>query len=247
MKSSFIAQLDELFSEKDKQHLKKALKNLTGYRPRFLPYYLTAFTHRSLNHATALNNERLEYLGDAVLDTVVGHYLFKKYPLEDEGFLTEMRSKIVSRNSLNDIARRMGLQGLLKYSQSHQFLGKSQIFGNALEALVGAVFLDLGYKRTQKYILKQILDPYVNVDELEHTVFNFKNKLYTWSQHRQLPLDFRTIKEREEGGRKVFTIGVFIDQQFLSEGSGYSKKEAGQAAAEAALKKIEDGTFVVEK
>lgn len=226
------------FSAKEKKILRKALQNLMGVRPRYLPYYITALTHRSVNDQTAANNERLEYLGDAFIGAVVGEYLFKKYPLKDEGYLTEMRSKIVSRNSLNDIARKMGLQKLLKFNQSDRLLRRSQIFGNALEAFVGAAYLDLGFKKTQKFLLSRILDPYINMDALEHTDYNFKNKLYSWAQRNGRELEFVTFSESAEAGRKVFTVGILADEEELARASGYSKKEASQFAAKAALETV---------
>ena len=210
-----------------------------GFRPHYLSYYITALTHRSINDQTAANNERLEYLGDAFIGAVVGEYLFKKYPLRDEGYLTEMRSKIVSRNSLNDIARKMGLQKLLRFNHSDRLLRRSQIFGNALEAFVGAVYLDVGFKKTQKFLLTRVLDPYINMDELEHTDYNFKNKLYTWAQRHNLELEFVTFSESAEAGRKIFIVGILADNKEIARASGYSKKEASQLAAKAALEKIE--------
>jgi len=227
------------FSPKKEKDLRKALKNLMGFRPHYLPYYITALTHRSINDQTAANNERLEYLGDAFIGAVVGEYLFKKYPLRDEGYLTEMRSKIVSRNSLNDIARKMGLQKLLHFNQADRLLRRSQIFGNALEAFVGAVYLDVGFKKTQKFLLTRILDPYINMDELEHTDYNFKNKLYTWAQRHNRELEFVTLSESAEAGRKVFQVAVMADEEEIASASGYSKKEASQLAAKAALEKVE--------
>lgn len=210
-----------------------------GFRPHYIPYYITALTHRSISDQTAANNERLEYLGDAFIGAVVAEYLFKKYPLKDEGYLTEMRSKIVSRNSLNDIARKMGLQKLLRFNQSDRLLRRSQIFGNALEAFVGAVYLDVGFKKTQKFLLTRILDPYINMDELEHTEYNFKNKLYSWAQHQNRDLEFVTLSESAQAGRKVFQVAVLAGEEEIARATGYSKKEASQLAAKAALEKIE--------
>lgn len=228
-----------LASVKEEKELRNALKNLIGFKPRYLPFYICALTHRSQNEHITGNNERLEFLGDAFIGAIVGEYLFKKYPHEDEGYLTEMRSKIVSRNSLNDIARRMGLQKLLNFNQSDRLLRRSQIFGNALEALVGAVYLDAGYKKTEEFLLNRILDPYVNMDELEHTDYNFKNKLYTWAQHHDKHLDFVTLSENIEAGRKVFTIAILANKEEIARATGYSKKEASQTAAKVALENIE--------
>jgi ribonuclease-3 len=222
------------FSEEDKA-LQKALKNLLGFTPGHLPYYIISITHRSRSDKVAHNNERLEYLGDAFIGAIVGEYLFKKYPGRDEGYLTEMRSKIVSRNSLNEIARRMGLQRIIRYNQADRLLRHSQIFGNALEALVGAIYLDMGFEKTRKFILKRILATYIDMEELEHTEFNFKNKLYSWAQRHDKAIELITISEKLEAGRKIFTVGISIDGEIRTQAAGYSKKEAGQLAAKAAV------------
>lgn len=235
---SLFKNKNKLTSGKEEKEFRSALKNLLGFKPHYLPYYITALTHRSQNEHTANNNERLEYLGDAFIGAIVGDYLFKKYPTQDEGYLTEMRSKIVSRNSLNEIARRMGLQKLLYFNQSDRLLHRSQIFGNALEALVGAVYLDVGFEKTERFFLHHVLDPYINIDELEQTEYNFKNKLYAWAQRNDKQLDFLTLSENKEAGRKVFTVGVFTDNEEIGRASGYSKKEASQTAAKNALQNL---------
>src|SRR5690606_9433684 len=173
---------------------------ILGFKPKFLPYYILAITHRSKNEKIASNNERLEFLGDAYIGAIIGEYLFKKYPNKDEGYLTEMRSKIVSRVSLNEIARRMGLEKIVRYNQNDRLLRRSQIFGNALEALVGAIYLDVGFERTRKFILKRILATYIDMEMLETTEFNFKNKLYTWAHKHDHALEFVTVAESMEAG-----------------------------------------------
>lgn len=224
-------------SEEDKT-LQKALKNILGYKPGYLPFYVAAITHRSQSEVSESNNERLEFLGDAFIGSIVGEYLFKKYPTRDEGYLTEMRSKIVSRLSLNEIALRMGLQKIVRYNYNDRLLRRSHIFGNALEALVGAVYLDVGFEKTRKFILKRILATYIDMEELETTEYNFKNKLYTWAQRNGKKLDFVTLDEKSEAGRKVFTVSIEVDQVSLVTATGYTKKEAGQLAAQKALEKV---------
>ncbi len=226
------------FSEEDKA-LQKALKNILGYKPGYLPYYVSAITHRSQSDLVATNNERLEYLGDAFIGSIVGEYLFKKYPTRDEGYLTEMRSKIVSRQSLNEIALRMGMQKIVRFNKNDKMLRRSHIFGNALEALVGAVYLDVGFEKTRKFILKRILATYIDMEELETTEYNFKNKLYTWAQRKGKHIEFITVSEKIEAGRKIFTVGIEADGQTIMTASGYTKKEAGQLAAQKALEKLE--------
>ncbi|OJV52072.1 MAG: ribonuclease III [Bacteroidetes bacterium 43-16] len=225
-------------SEDDKE-LKKALKNLLGFLPGHLQFYITAFTHRSSNEDLVSNNERLEFLGDAYIGSIVGEYLFKKYPNRDEGFLTEMRSKIVSRNSLNDIALKMGLQKLIRFNKNDKMLRRSNIFGNCLEALVGAIYLDKGFEKTRKFILKNMLYNYIDIDDLEITDFNFKNKLYNWAQINSHVLDFVTLGESNEAGRRVFTVGIEIDGELFIKATGYNKKAAGQTAAQKALEQLD--------
>ena len=218
----------------DKQ-LQQALRNILGYKPGYLQFYITAITHRSKNEDEHDNNERLEFLGDAFLGSIVGEYLFKKYPTQDEGYLTEMRSKIVSRQSLNEIAIRMGLPNLMKYNNQDKMLKRSNIFGNALEALVGAIYLDKGFKQTKRFILNNLIANYVDIEDLANTEYNFKNKLYTWVQHHNQKLDFVTMEETLEAGRKVFKIGVQIDDVIIAEATGYTKKQASQVASQRAL------------
>lgn len=228
-----INNIFKVLSQEDKE-LQKNLKNLLGFKPKYLPYYIIALTHSSKSVEIDHNNERLEFLGDAYIGSIVGEYLYKKYPHKDEGYLTEMRSKIVSRNSLNDIARRMGLQKIVRFNQHDKILRRSQIFGNALEALVGAIYLDVGYLKTRRFLLKTLLANYIDMDELETTEYNFKNKVYTWAQKEGKTLDFVTIKESFEAGRKVFAIAIMADDEELIRATGYTKKEAGQRAAQLA-------------
>ena len=223
----------------DDKELKKALKNILGFQLGHLQFYITAFTHRSSNEDLVANNERLEFLGDAYIGSIVGEYLFKKYPNKDEGFLTEMRSKIVSRNSLNDIALKMGLQKLIRFNKNDKMLRRSNIFGNCLEALVGAIYLDKGFEKTRKFILKNMLYNYIDIDDLEITDFNFKNKLYNWAQVNNHVLDFVTLGESNEAGRRVFTVGIEVDGELFIKATGYNKKAAGQTAAQKALEQLE--------
>ncbi len=192
-------------------------------------------SHRSIKENTDENNERLEFLGDAVLSTIIADYLFKRYPYKGEGFLTEMRSKMVNRQQLNDIALKMGIKKLTFYNKFDNFLKASQIFGNTLEALVGAVYLDKGYKKTQHWIIKQIVLPYVFVDDLEQIDINLKNRLIGWASRNGKKLEFETIQEKLEGNRRIFTIAVVLEGNILSQGKGYNKKDASQVAAQSAI------------
>ena len=184
------------------------------------------------------NNERLEYLGDAVLSAIVADYLFKRYPYKGEGFLTEMRSKMVNRQQLNDIALKMGLKKLTFYNKFDNSLKGSQIFGNTLEALVGAVYLDKGYAKTSNWVLKQIVIPHMFVDDLELIDINLKNKLIGWANKNGKILAFELVQEKMEGSRRLFTINAVLDGEMLAQGKGYNKKDASQVAAQLAVEKL---------
>ncbi|WP_246073442.1 ribonuclease III [Dinghuibacter silviterrae] len=214
------------------------MRNVLGFRPRHLPLYKTALSHRSIKEGSDQNNERLEFLGDAVLSTVVGDFLFKKYPYKGEGFLTEMRSKMVNRSILNEVALKMGLKKITLYNKHDNSLKISQIFGNTLEALIGAIYLDLGYLRTKRWIMKRVILPYFFLDELENLEINHKNKLYGWASKNGKVLEFETVDERFENGRRLFTVAAVVDGAVISEGKGYNKKDASQIAAQVAVEKL---------
>ncbi len=217
---------------------KKSLKGVLGYTPTNISLYRTAFTHRSIKDGSDENNERLEYLGDAVLSALVAEYLFKRYPYKEEGFLTEMRSKMVNRLQLNDIALKMGLKKVTVYNKSDSSLKSSHIFGNTLEALVGAVYLDKGYKKTAAWVGKRIIVPHMYMDDLELLEINQKNKLYGWSNKNGKNLEFETINEHLENDRRLFTVAAVINGRVVAEGKAYNKKEASQIAAQRAVEKL---------
>ena len=227
-----------MLKSKENRQLEKKLQNVLGIKPGNYSLYYTALSHRSVKENSDENNERLEYLGDAVLSTVIADYLFKRYPYKGEGFLTEMRSKMVNRQQLNEIALKMGVKKLTLYNKFDNFLKGSQIFGNTLEALVGAVYLDKGYKKTQRWIVKQIILPYVFVDDLEQIDINLKNRLIGWASKNGKKLEFETIQEKLEGNRRIFTMAVVLDGKLLSQGKGYNKKDASQVAAQSAIEKL---------
>lgn len=214
------------------------LEHLLGFTPGHIAYYKLAFMHRSKPDEPTDSNERLEFLGDAILGAIVAEYLFKKYPYQPEGYLTELRSRIVRRETMNNVALRMGLNKMVQYNQNDRGLSRSHIFGNALEALIGAVYLDQGFNRTRTFILNQIIRAYIDLDHMESTDTNYKNQLLSWAQRNNYVLTFETLGEKMDATRKLFTVGVMIDGSLLAEGTGYNKKEAGQVAAQKALEKI---------
>lgn len=230
--------LKKLFSKGEDAAFTSQLKNVLAISTGNELLYRTALSHRSVKETPDENNERLEYLGDAVLSAVVADYLFKRYPYKGEGFLTEMRSKMVNRQQLNDIALKMGLRKLTFYNKFDNALKGSQIFGNTLEALVGAVYLDKGYLKTQNWVLRQIVIPHMFVDDLEMIDINLKNKLIGWANKNGKTLSFELAEEKMEGSRRLFTINAMLDGELLSYGKGYNKKDASQVAAQVAVEKL---------
>jgi len=230
----------QTFFEQDlkRKEFKKQLNNVLGFTPGDVTLYKTALSHRSVREGADENNERLEFLGDAVLSSIIAHYLFKKYPYKGEGFLTEMRSKMVNRQKLNEIALKMGLKKITFYNKFDNALKISQIFGNTLEALIGAVFLDKGYKKTQRWVEEYIILPHLFTDDLEGIEINIKNKLYGWANKNGKALEFETLEEKFENGRRLFTIGATVDGELVSQAKGYNKKDASQIAAQMAVEKL---------
>jgi ribonuclease III len=193
--------------------------------------YQTALSHRSVKDSVNENNERLEFLGDAILSSIVANYLFMKYPYKDEGFLTEMRSKMVNRQMLNDVAVKMGLKKITQFNKLDMSLKKSQIFGNSLEALIGAIYLDKGYSKTQKWIEASVIKTHMFTDDLEAIEINIKNKLYGWANKNGKVLSFETVEETVERGRRLFKLAVVVDGEPIADAKGYNKKDASQLAA----------------
>lgn len=214
------------------------LCNLLGFHPGRTSLYVAALTHRSVKEKATDNNERLEYLGDAILGGIIADYLFMKYPYKGEGFLTEMRSKMVNRQMLNDIAIKMGLKKMTSFNRHDNSLKSSQIFGNALEALVGAIYVDKGYAVTKKWVLKKLIIPHLFMDDLENTEINQKNKLYSWANKGGRQLEFETLDERIENGRRLFTVAAVVDGVVIAEGKSFNKKDASQIAAQVAVEKL---------
>ena len=222
----------------DDKVLSEYIHSIFGFRPKNIALYQLAFTHKSKSEESVgdyhLSNERLEYLGDAVLELIVGDYLFHTYPTQPEGFLTEMRSRIVSRVSLNKLAKKFGFDDHIKYRpQGHDNGGSFRsLGGNTFEALMGAIYLDRGFHFTQHVIVDRIIKMHIDLDELQQTDVNFKSKLLQWTQKRHKNLDFRLLDEKMEGHRKVYHVQIFIDGKGYAECSDYSLKHAEQIAAE---------------
>ena len=218
-----------------KSEFEKSVYMLIGYRTTKMVLFHTAFNHRSLKENPSENNERMEFLGDAIISSVVAEYLFKKYPYKGEGFLTEMRSKMVNRQQLNHIAIQMGLKKMTRFNKLDGGLKSSQIFGNTLEALVGAIYLDKQYNFTKKWIIEKMIQPYLFMDELEQIDINIKNKIIGWALKQGKQIDFVLADETLEGRRRLFTINIVIDGEVITSQKGFTKKDASQIAAQKAI------------
>ncbi len=231
--------LKNFFKQKqENQYLQLNIKQVLGIKPGNIVLYKTALSHRSVRDTPEQNNERLEYLGDAILGAIVADYLFKRYPYKEEGFLTEMRSKMVNRQQLNDIAIKMGIKQIALFNKFDGGLKNSQIFGNTLEAIIGAIYLDKGYDKTKQWVLKYLVIPHMFVDNLELIDINLKNKLIGWAGRNGKTLHFQLATEKMEGSRRIFVMHAILDGEVLSEGTGYNKKDASQNAAQNAIEKI---------
>ena len=216
--------------------LSQSIKNIFGFHPRNLHLYKLAFRHKSANkdvNGIKINNERLEYLGDAVLGSVIDDYLFKKFPYKGEGFLTEMRSKIVCRSNLEKLSRKLGVNKLIESSSETRSYAKS-MGGDAFEAFIGALYLDKGYEFTRKIIIKRIVNIHIDIDALEYLDTNFKSKLIEWAQKEKREVDFRVIRERGEKNHRQYEIEVHVDNKVISSGIDFSIKGAEKIAAEKA-------------
>lgn len=222
----------------DDKDLTMRLRPILGFTPARLSLFKTAFYHKSMTNETPgrATNERLEYLGDAILSTIVAEYLFKKYPNKDEGFLTKMRSKIVKRQTLNEIADNMGLDVIL----SEYSMGKmsNSMLGNALEALVGAIYIEFGYEKTKNYVIKNILMKYLNINDLETRDDNHKSQLLEWCQKHGKDINFATLSKFKLDKRDCFKVAIVIDGVEISTAEDFNKKAAEQTAANRAIEKL---------
>ena len=230
-----MKRLYQLISSFRKSEFEKSVYMLIGYNTTKMVLFHTAFNHRSLKENPSENNERMEFLGDAIISSVVAEYLFKKYPYKGEGFLTEMRSKMVNRQQLNHIAIQMGLKKMTRFNKLDGGLKGSQIFGNTLEALVGAIYLDKQYNFTKKWIIEKMIQPYLFMDELEQIDINIKNKIIGWALKQGKQIDFVLADEQLEGRRRLFTINIVIDGEVITSQKGFTKKDASQIAAQKAI------------
>ena len=231
----------KLSFRKDKE-LYFSLYQILGFYPHNISYYKMALMHKSIMHRNSkgkpVNNERLEFLGDAVLDAVVGDIVYQHFPGKREGFLTNTRSKLVQRDTLNKLAQEMGINQLV-LSNGHSSSHNSYMGGNAFEALVGAIYLDRGYDACMKFMKQRILAKMINIDKVAYKEVNFKSKLIEWSQKNRVNIEFVLCDQKKDAnGNPMFTFLVTIEGIEGDKGTGYSKKESQQAACKLTLERL---------
>ncbi|MCF8404949.1 MAG: ribonuclease III [Bacteroidales bacterium] len=219
-----------------------AIRNIFGFYAGNIYLYQLAFRHKSASkdfvNGLKLSNERLEYLGDAVLSSIVADYLFKKFPYKEEGFLTEMRSKIVSRSQLNKLSKKLAIDKLIKseaFCNSHS----KSLYGDAFEAFVGALYLDKGYTFAKKVILKRVIEVHFDMERLVKVDNNFKSQLIEWSQKEKIPIEFCVVDEIGNGYGKQYVVELKVEDKVYASGRDYSIKGAEQLAAGKAITRIE--------
>jgi len=232
----FLSNFFTRLSAKDKK-LKKAVTAIMGASPFNLNLYKLATLHSSVNRENKVgkkeSNERLEYLGDAVIDLVIADNLFKKFPFKDEGFLTEIRSRIVNRESLNRLATKIGIDNITQYDSSiKSSRSPKSIYGNTLEAVIGAIYLDRGYSFCKKFILRKLIIPHFDLDDIVKHDPNNKSRIIEWAQKENHAIRFELLGIKETRNHKEFTVEIYIDNKPIRKGFGYNKKKAEQDAAQ---------------
>ncbi|WP_396178904.1 ribonuclease III [Flavobacterium sp.] len=214
-----------------------AISKILGFKPVTVEYYQRAFTHRSSNkmdiNGNPISYERLEFLGDAMLSSVIAAYLFMEVPSGDEGYLTKMRSKIVSREHLNELGRDLNLIQFVESKVPAQHFGEN-IHGNIFEALVGAIYLDQGYIVCEKFIQKKVITPYVDIARLEGKVISYKSLIIEWCQKEKKTFNFDVFEDNGITGEKLFGVKLSIDQKVIAKARAVSKKKAEEKAAQRA-------------
>jgi ribonuclease-3 len=231
----------KLFSSPRKEFY-SYIKSLTGHSPLKFKLYDIAFIHKSASYVdkmgNTVNNERLEYLGDAVLGTIVAEYLYNRFPFKDEGFLTQLRSRVVNRSFLTQLTFKMKLNRFV-ISNANSVNESSHLYGDLLEAFIGAIYLDCGYTVAKRFVIKKIFNQHVDLQQMENVDNNFKSQLIEWGQKIKQEVEFITIDNPDSSSDKMpFISDACIDGKVMGTGEGYSKKEAQQNAAQQALEKL---------
>lgn len=244
LNSNFIDRIKLPFRKEKELYL--SLYTILGFYPRNIELYQMALSHKSIHFKNKkgkpVNNERLEFLGDAILDAIVGDIVYKHFPGKREGFLTNTRSKLVQRETLNKIAQEIGLSRLI-YSSGRNFSHNSYMAGNAFEALIGALYLDRGYNLCMRFMQEKILTKMVNIDTVAYKEVNFKSRLIEWAQKNKMNIAFNLLEQKKDDeGNPVFKYCVVIEGIKCNSASGFSKKESQQLASEETLECIKKNT-----
>lgn len=221
----------------EEKNLAGAVRDILGIAPINIRLYSLATKHSSVARENISgikeSNERLEYLGDAILSAVVADYLFKKFPFKDEGFLTEIRSRIVNRQSLNLLGKKLGIDKIAEYNDTRKHAqAYKSVIGDTMEALIGAVYLDRGYKFVKKFILNRLVFPHLDMEKIIINDPNYKSKIIEWAHKNDKEIHFEITNVKETKHYKEFVSQVFIDDRPFGKGSGFNKKRAEQEAAE---------------
>ncbi len=232
-------------TKKTDKDFKSWIKTTTGYTPKNLIIYHQAFMHSSMlgskkktANLSAISNERLEFLGDAVLGSVIAEYLFTLYPTKNEGFLTQLRSKLVNGQHLKKLALKFGFNTHLKTKLNNNERSNSSAYGDAFEAFVGAMYLDLGYEKTKKFIIKRVLKLHVDLNSLANNDTDYKSQLQILCQKNKWQLEYRLLNEVQQGAKKIYTVQVLINEKEFASFEHFSKRVAEQKAAELSLQEI---------
>ena len=239
---NFIKKIIQSRSKEDEIFF-AAIQELVGFKPNRLHHYKKAFTHSSLKKTSSdgnpLNYERLEFLGDAILGAVIAHFLFKKIPEGTEGYLTQMRSKIVSREHLNEIGNDLNLIRFVISNVPKENFGDN-IHGNVFEALIGAIFLDKGYKYAVRFIYRIVIEPYVDIERLEGKITSYKSLLIEWSQKQKRSIKYDVYEDTGNDSHKHFSVKLYLDEDVLSKGRATSKKKAEEIASKRAYYRLQN-------
>lgn len=228
----------DLRSEKGFKHW---IKITTGYSPKNISLYQQAFFHSSISvkrSGTTVTNERLEFLGDAVLGAIIADYLFKIYPYKNEGFLTQLRSKIVNGQSLKELALKFGFNHFLKASLNKDEKTKSSAYGDAFEAFIGAVYLDMGYNKTKNFVISRIIKIHIDTESLARTNEDYKSQLQILCQRHKYSLEYKLISEERQGANKKYVIEVIVNGKAYTRFESFSKRNAEQKAAQLTLEQL---------
>jgi len=233
--------LFQVYSSDDKT-LRSVIESITGKKPITLKLYKLAIKHSSSSEPDKYGRkesyERLEYLGDAYLGAIIAEYLYKKYPYKDEGFLTEIRSRLVNRESLNQLGRKLGLEKIIIIDKKNGLHRHKSIYGDIMEALIGAIYLDHGFEVCKHFILHKLVEPNFNIDKIISENTNYKSQIIEWSQKNGKEVRFETENVVEKGNYKEFEVSIFIENEFIVKGHGTNKKKAEQSAARRAYEAI---------